>query len=79
MAIMSHKLKFNDQYVKVEIVSTQNEENFTRHTVRLLEPLGDLKAGDTLSECYSFVKPATAKMYGIKQDIFPSFTATREA
>lgn len=78
MAIMSHKLKFNDQFIKVEIVSTENAENFTRHTVRLLEPLEGLQVGETLSECYSFVKPQTAKMYGIKQDVFPHFEATRE-
>ena len=79
MAIMGTKLKFNDQYVAVKIVETLNHDNFTRHTVRLLEPLGTLEAGTLIEECYSYVRPSTQAMYGIKQDIFPSFTATRSA
>lgn len=79
MAIMKWNLKTNDTWTKVEIVETLNHDNFTRHTVRLLEPLGDLEAGTLIEECYSHVSSATQAMYGIKQDIFPSFTATREA
>lgn len=79
MAIMGTNLKVNDQYVAVKIIDTLNHENFTRHTVRLLEPLGDLEAGTVIEECYSFVKDSTARMYGIKQDIFPSFKHTRIA
>lgn len=79
MAIMKWNIKINDTWAKVEIIDTLNHENFTRHTVRLLEPAGSLEAGTIIEECYSFVKAATGRMYGIKQDIFPSFTATREA
>lgn len=72
-------LNVNGQSIHVEIVSTQNEENFTRHTVRLLEPLGNLATGTLIEEVYSFVKPSTAKMYGIKAELTPRFTHTREA
>lgn len=80
MAKLSHhNMSINGDMVKVEIVSTQNEENFTRHNVRTLEDYGNVKAGSIVEEVYSYVSPSTTKMYGITASIFPSYTATREA
>ena len=70
---MQWKLKTNDTWTKVEIVDSYNNGNFERHTVRLLEPLGNFEAGTIIEECYSHVSAATQAMYGIKQDLFPCY------
>lgn len=80
MAKLSHhNMSINGDMVKVEIVSTENAENFTRHTVRTLEDYGNVKAGSLVEDVYSYASPSTTKMYGIKASLFPIYTATREA
>ena len=79
MAKLSHhNMSVNGDMVKVEIVSTENAENFTRHIVRTLEDYGDVKAGSLVEGVYSYASPSITKMYGVKQDLFPIFEATRE-
>ena len=80
MAILSHhNMSVNGDMVKVEIVSTENAENFTRHTVRSLEDYGNVPAGSLIEDVYSYASPSVTKMYGITACIFPSYRATRES
>lgn len=80
MAILSHhNMSVNGDMVKVKIISTENAENFTRHTVESLEDYENVPAGSIIEGVYSYASASVTKMYGITASLFPSYKATREA
>lgn len=66
-------MKTNGEFIPVEIVETEVRDNLTRHAVKLGADVQGCKAGDIVTEVYSYVNADTAKMYGIKQDLFTAF------